>query len=226
LINRDTAYRVIADHLRTLTFAIADGAIPSNEGRGYVLRRILRRAVRYGMQTLNASPGFFASLVPIIIQRFGNTFPELIEKETMIQTMISHEEISFASLLQRGVQYFHEMITELQQQQQEAKSALIIPGEKAFFLYDTLGFPIDLTQLMAQEIGYTVDMQGIQHAMDAQKERSRQALKEQRLAGRTALVLGAEEVASLNKQGIPATEDDKKYLSYDEFIRNYRLGSL
>jgi alanyl-tRNA synthetase len=200
---RDTAYRVIADHIRTLTFAMTDGAVPSNEGRGYVLRRILRRAVRYGMQNLNAKPGFFAELVPVVVQAFGEFYPELKDKQQYVMSIISEEEQSFASLVERGIKYFNEVVAELK--------STVVPGDQAFYLYDSLGFPIDLTQIMAQEKGLSVDLQGFQAAMDAQKERGRAATRAKRLAGLEALTLGAEQTSYLQKAGVIPTDDSMKY---------------
>jgi alanyl-tRNA synthetase len=170
LANRDTAYRVLADHARTLTFAIADGAVPSNEGRGYVLRRILRRAVRYGMQTLGAKPGFFSQIVPIVGKCMGKTFPEVLEKQQNVIAIVKEEEASFSQLLEKGVKYLNELIS--------SGRAVdgVISGEEAFYLYDTLGFPIDLTQIMAAENNLRVDTDGFQAAMTLQKNRSRAAM--------------------------------------------------
>lgn len=203
---QDTAYRVIADHLRTLTFAITDGAVPSNEGRGYVLRRILRRAVRYGIQTLGAKPGFFSALIPQVAINFGSAFPELIEANQQVVDLVRDEEIAFASLLDRGVKYFNEMLQDM-----KIKNIRTIDGDKAFFLYDTLGFPVDLTQIMAAEHGLTVDLEGFHRAMNEQKERSRIAAKAKRLSGRVALSLGAEQVAFLQQHGVKPTNDAMKY---------------
>ena len=203
---KDMAYRVVADHIRTLCFAIADGAVPSNEGRGYVLRRILRRAVRYGIQTLGAKAGFFSSLVPYLVESLGSFYPELIKKQAFITEIISDEERAFTDLLERGVRYFSEMVTEI-----ETSGGKVITGDKAFFLYDTLGFPIDLTQLMAAEKGLSVDIVGFQNALENQKTRSRDAAREKRLAGRTALVFGAEQTAYLQGLGVQPTNDNSKY---------------
>lgn len=204
---RDMAYRVLADHVRTLSFAIADGAQPSNEGRGYVLRRILRRAVRYGMQTLGAKSGFFSQLVPSVAVHFGDAYPELRTKAAYIQSIISEEEQSFASLLERGIKYFSEQIIDMQ-----AREEKVVSGEMAFYLYDTLGFPVDLTQIMADEKGFKVDTTGFQAAMTAQKERGRQAGREKRLAGRADITLGPEQIAALQKtMAIPPTDDSSKY---------------
>ena len=205
---RDMAYRVVADHIRTLSFAIADGAVPSNEGRGYVLRRVLRRAVRYGMQTLGGKPGFFSQLVPMVAaSSLGDAFPELRTKSELVASVISEEERAFSSLLERGVKYFAELMEEVKRE-----GGQTISGERAFYLYDTLGFPVDLTQLMAAEKGLTVDLQGFQAAMTGQKERSRSAMRSKRLAGRTDLVFGAEQTSFLQKTGVTPTDDSFKYV--------------
>ena len=203
---KDMAYRVVADHIRTICFAIADGAVPSNEGRGYVLRRILRRAVRYGIQTLGAKPGFFTALVPHLVENMEGFYPELRKKQALIAEIIADEERAFTDLLDRGVKYFSEMVAEI-----EGAGTKVISGEKAFFLYDTLGFPVDLTQLMAAEKGLSVDLAGFQKALESQKSRSRDAAREKRLAGRTALVFGAEQTAYLQSTGVQPTDDSFKY---------------
>ncbi|CAB9513285.1 Alanine--tRNA ligase [Seminavis robusta] len=203
---RDTAYRAIADHARALSFAIADGAVPNNEGRGYVLRRILRRATRYGQQILQAEPGFFATLVPVVVDIFGDAYPELRQQQATIQEIIEEEERAFSKMLDRGIKFFSELEEEL-----KADKASVVTGEKAFFLYDTLGFPIDLTELMAEEAGLKVDSNGFEAEMTAQKERSRQAQKAARAGGATQLELQAEETALLSKSGIEPTDDSFKY---------------
>jgi alanyl-tRNA synthetase len=195
--NVDTAYRVIADHIRTLTFAITDGAVPGNVGRGYVLRRILRRAVRYGRQILNAKPGFLAQLVPTVIDRFGEAFPELRTDPARVASIIFDEEESFERTLDRGIRLF-----------EDVAGTGRISGEDAFRLYDTYGFPIDLTIQMAQERALTVDVEGFERAMEAARERSRQA--EQKDADRT-IALTAEAVASLRHMGVDPTDDTPKY---------------
>ena len=122
---KDMAYRVVADHIRTIAFAIADGAVPSNEGRGYVLRRVLRRAVRYG-QTLGAKPGFFSKLVPVLAAEYGKAFPELLTKQGEIIEIISEEEESFSAMLDRGVKYFNDLTTDIKD-----KKRLIVSGDEA-----------------------------------------------------------------------------------------------
>ena len=203
---KDTAYRAIADHARTLSFAIADGAIPNNEGRGYVLRRILRRATRYGQQILGAKPGFFQTLVPVVVNTFSDFYPELIEAQDKIIEVIADEEQAFSTMLDRGIKYFEELETTLKEE-----SRTEISGEKAFYLYDTLGFPVDLTELMAEEAGMTVDVTGFEAEMQAQKERSRQAQKAARSAGMPQLELVAEQTAWLSENDILPTDDSFKY---------------
>lgn len=206
---KDTAYRAIADHVRTLSFAIADGAVPNNEGRGYVLRRILRRAARYGSQVLQCEPGFLTKLVPTVVDTFGDAFPELRKQATTVQEVIAEEEQSFATMLERGIKYFGELKTDLQQQ-----GVQTVPGDQAFYLYDTLGFPIDLTEQMASEASLQVDTQGFSAAMQEQKERSRQAQKAARMGGSTdlpALELIAEQTAWLQDQNVLPTDDGFKY---------------
>jgi len=205
---KDTAYRVLADHARTLTFAIADGAIPNNEGRGYVLRRILRRATRYGQQILNCEPGFFAKLVPTVVETFGGAYPELVKQQDAVLAVIEEEESAFSSMLNRGIKFFDEEL--------KGKNDLVVPGDKAFYLYDTLGFPIDLTELMADEAGMTVDTEGFVSAMNEQKERSRQAQRAARGDGAVNLEFIAEQTAWLTQSGITPTDDAAKYVWNDD----------
>ena len=165
------AHRVIADHIRTLSFAIADGAIPGNEGRGYVLRRILRRAARFG-RTLNMHEPFIYQLVAVLAETMGEAFPELRDKEEYIALVIRSEEESFNQTLDRGLELFDKMVHVL-----KSKKATEIPGEEAFKLYDTYGFPLDLTELMAREHQMTVDREGFNRAMEEQRRRAREAGK-------------------------------------------------
>ncbi len=275
----DTAYRVIADHARTLTFAIADGAVPSNEGRGYVLRRVLRRAVRYGRQMLGAETGFLAGLVPVIVEQMGEAFAELRKREKFVREVVLEEEESFGRTLDRGLRVFasyagdavfrqftlkddtenkyllaltretmpaqiervldqddrrpiamgideHSTFTIferghdepfLQFSYAEVTPRLIehyfesVPrmlGEDVFKLYDTYGFPPDLTQLMAEERGLTVDIEGFERCMAEQRERSRAGGK---AGSDRALTMTAEAVESLRQRGIPPTDDSSKY---------------
>jgi len=200
----DTAYRVIADHIRTLTFAITDGAMPSNVGRGYVLRRILRRAVRYGRQMLNARSGFFAQLVPVVVDRFGEAFPELRRDPARVASIILEEEESFGRTLDRGIKLFEKVAG-------EARSRTI-GGSDAFRLYDTFGFPIDLTVLMAQERGLLVDMEAYELERSRAEDLSRGVAKE---GEARALALSGEEVAKLQRLGVEVTDDAHKFEDRD-----------
>mmetsp|Transcript_3070 Transcript_3070/g.8679 ORF Transcript_3070/g.8679 Transcript_3070/m.8679 type:complete len:969 (-) Transcript_3070:118-3024(-) len=202
----DMAYRVVADHIRTLSFAIADGAVPSNDGRGYVLRRVLRRAVRFGRQNLGAELGFFAKLVPTFVNLMGKTFPELIEKQDHVTAIIRDEEDSFNRTLDKG-------LVEFQKRAEGLKKGGVFPGADAFFLYATMGFPVDLTELMAEEKGLTLDRQGFEAAMEEEQEKSRKAHLENQMAGMAGkdMRLVAEQTAHLVGQGVTATDDSHKY---------------
>ncbi|MGI8430904.1 MAG: alanine--tRNA ligase, partial [Chthoniobacterales bacterium] len=162
----DIAFRVIADHIRTLSFALADGIQPSNEGRGYVLRRILRRAVRYG-RSLGLQEPFFFRLVDVVSLTMGGVFPELSVKESQIVETIKCEEESFNKTLDRGLELF----------ERETEEATNISGAFAFRLYDEQGFPLDLTELMARERGLAVDTAGFEELMEEQRDRARKAQK-------------------------------------------------
>lgn len=163
--------RVIADHIRALTFAIADGAVPGNEGRGYVLRRILRRASRYGRK-INLHEPFLYQLVDVLAETMGDVFPEIKEKQNYIKKVIKGEEESFNATLDRGIDLFEEIIEKLNKKKEK-----LIPGEDVFKLYDTFGFPVDLTNIMAIEKGFTIDEARFNELMNQQKERSRETRK-------------------------------------------------
>ena len=164
----DVACRVLADHARALTFAIADGIIPSNEGRGYVLRRILRRAVRYGRQRLGIDGAVVSPLVPTVVDMMGRMFPELAQRRQYVLETIQDEEAAFARTLDRGIELFQRQADKLRQAGQKK-----ISGDVAFDLYATYGFPVDLTELMAEESGLTVDMGGYEAAMKDHQDTSR-----------------------------------------------------
>lgn len=161
------AYRVVADHVRALAFAIADGALPSNEGRGYVLRRILRRAARFGRNLGLAEP-FLYRLVPTLTEEMGAAYPELSSARDKVEKVVRSEEESFGRTLDHGIELFEDIV-----RRAGAEGRNEIRGEEAFKLYDTYGFPVDLTQLMADEKDMTVDMAGFEAEMEGQRERSR-----------------------------------------------------
>ena len=280
----DTAYRVIADHVRTLTFALTDGAVPGNEGRGYVLRRILRRAVRFGRQTLGAKSGFFSRLVPVVVEHMGEAFPELKRDPQRVIDLVFDEEESFSRTLDKGIERwwiaanhaidkrFLDDLNEYdtpprfftggstqpfasandipsftalgeapfgakstrivreghaegsivwegvatdwkkEQSQQYCSSPPIISGAAAFSLYDTYGFPVDLTMLMAEERGLEVDEAGFEAEMEAQKQRSRLGAKQ---GGGEGLGLDAEAIAKLRSLKVSETDDSHKFHGRD-----------
>ena len=163
------AHRVIADHVRMLTFSISDGALPSNDGRGYVLRRILRRATRYG-RNLGLKEAFIYKLVPIVVDVMGEAYPELKERVPYIQKVIKSEEDAFVQTLDRGLQIFNRLVSDT-----KAGATRVISGEDVFKLYDTYGFPVDLTSLMAAEVGLGVDLPGFESLMRSQREKARKS---------------------------------------------------
>ena len=166
----DVAMRVIADHIRTIAFAITDGQLPSNAKAGYVIRRILRRAVRYGYTFLGRREAFMYSLLPVLIQTMGEAYPELVAGRELIEKVMREEEESFLRTLETGIRLLDKQIEECQRQGQQ-----VLDGQAAFVLYDTYGFPLDLTALILSEQGMTVDEAGFDAAMQQQKERARNA---------------------------------------------------
>jgi alanyl-tRNA synthetase len=162
----DVAMRVIADHVRAIAFAIADGQLPSNNKAGYVIRRILRRAVRYGYTFLNLNEPFIYKLIPVLKDQLGSYFTELGAQQSLIDKVIAEEEGSFLRTLSHGINKFNQYVA-------ANEGEKVIKGDFAFELYDTYGFPIDLTSLMAREAGLDVDMEGFSKGLELQKERSR-----------------------------------------------------
>ena len=165
----DIAIRVISDHVRAVAFSIADGQLPSNSGAGYVIRRILRRAIRYGFTFLNTKEPFIHKLVPTLVKQMGKAFPELVSEKNLITNVIREEEVSFLRTLDQGLVLLENVINNTQGKE--------VSGEKAFELYDTYGFPIDLTALILRERGYDLDEAGFKAELQKQKERSRAATK-------------------------------------------------
>lgn len=201
----DTAYRVLADHARTLTYAITDGARPSNEGRGYVLRRVLRRAVRYGQQVLGAEKGFFSKIVPTVAECYGHAFPELREKIDFVVEVVLDEEMAFNKTLDRGVREFNRIAESL-------PAGGTVSGADCFMLYDRLGFPVDLTEIMADEHEkrLRVDMAGFNAELEAARTRSREARKNRKGAP-VQLFLEGEQTKFLAESGAAPTDDSDKY---------------
>jgi alanyl-tRNA synthetase len=250
----DEAYRVIGDHIRTLVFAITDGGMPSNEGRGYVLRRILRRAVRYGRQKLGAPEGFLAGLAPTVIETMGEAFPELVPNGERVIGIIAEEETSFGKTIDKGMihleilknsaygtayaqskglQWLGHMDENHQFRNTDGSTETVIldnqsmaffvenqgviqpqlSGEDTFKLYDTYGFPVDLTQIIGLEQGLKVDLEGFEKAMEEAKQRSRQGGRKE--TGEQKIELRAEQVAKLGHLHVKPTDDSFKFNTRD-----------
>ncbi len=171
----DIAFRVLADHARCVSCAIADGILPGNEGRNYVIRRILRRGIMYGRKSLNLKQGDFTALIDPVVASLGSVFPELHTQRTMIERAIRAEEESFGKTLDKGLAIFTAEVTALRAN--KTATPQVIPGAIAFSLYDTYGFPLDMTQLLATEHGLTVDAAGFEQLMEEQRGRGRAARK-------------------------------------------------
>lgn len=196
----DMAYRVLADHVRTLTIALADGGRPDNTGRGYVLRRILRRAVRYATEKLNAKPRFLSSLVQPVVDLLGDTFPELRRDPHATVDILDEEESQFLKTLSRGRSLLNRTIAKLG----ESKT---LPGDVAWRLYDTYGFPVDLTQLMVEERGLAVDMVVYEEA-----KKKAQLLSQGKGASiEDTIGLDIHAITDLQTRGVPPTDDSPKY---------------
>ncbi len=257
------AMRVIADHIRTLTFAIGDGAVPGNDGRGYVLRRILRRASRYGRK-INLTEPFLYKLVNVVVQNFGGVFPEIKINQSNIEKIIKAEEESFNITLDRGIDLFNEIVTlqitellrkkygdayyvtdgkdiskndylikvnkrednipvmeiylsqwDVKTTQDQLNSKPVISGEDVFKLYDTYGFPVDLTNVMAREKGFSIDEEGFNILMEQQRQRGRESSKEKFASVNIA-------ITDLNSFEMSRTET-LEFTGYDELASNAHI---
>ena len=164
------AMRVIADHIRTISFSIADGQLPSNTGAGYVIRRILRRAIRYGYQSLNLKEPFMHRLVPVLAHQMGQAFPELVSQKILIEKVIKEEEVSFFRTLENGLKRIDQVCANTIKEKKQ-----VVDGPVVFELYDTYGFPVDLTSLIARGYGLSIDEKGFNEELEKQKNRSREA---------------------------------------------------
>ncbi|KAF2405139.1 putative alanyl-tRNA synthetase [Trichodelitschia bisporula] len=200
----DTAYRVVADHVRTVTFAISDGSVPNNVGRGYVVRRVLRRGARYARRYLNADIGsFFSKIVPALVQQMGDMFPEIRQKEQDVKEILDEEEQAFAMTLDRGETMFNKFA-----QQCRIHDSKSLPGDQVWRLYDTYGFPVDLTKLMAEELGLDINEDDLKVAQDKAREASKGVKK-----GAASLVkLDVHDLGALEKMNdVPKTDDSAKF---------------
>ncbi|WP_080240806.1 alanine--tRNA ligase [Spirosoma rigui] len=200
----DVAMRVIADHIRAVSFAIADGLVPSNAKAGYVIRRILRRAIRYGYSYLNLTEPFMTKLVPTLALQFADVFPELNAQRDFVATVIREEEVSFLRTLGTGLGRLDQIIADL-----SGKQTSVIPGETVFELNDTFGFPADLTALIGREKGLSIDEAGFQKALQEQKARSRKDASSS--AGDW---IDVNEVDSTRFVGYDQTESDTSIVKY------------
>ena len=200
----DTAYRVVADHVRLLTFSISDGAIPNNEGRGYVVRRVLRRGARYARKYFDVEIGnFFSKIVPTLVEQMGSMFPEIRKKEEDVKEILDEEELSFAKTLDRGERQFEHYA-----QASKDKKSKSLHGADVWQLYDTFGFPVDLTRLMAEERGLTIDDNEFKNARLKAKEASRG----EKRAAADLIKLDVHDLGTLEKMpGVPKTDDTAKF---------------
>lgn len=200
----DTAYRVVADHIRTLMFAISDGVVPNNEGRGYVIRRVLRRGARYARKYFEVDIGnFFSKLVPTVLEQLGEIFPELQKKQADVKEILDEEELSFAKTLDRGERQFEHYA-----QQAKVKGSDKLHGADVWRLYDTFGFPVDLTRIMAEERSLTIDDNEFEEA----RLKAREASKGQKKAAADVVKLGVHELGKLDKMNdVLKTDDSSKF---------------
>lgn len=197
----DMAYRVVADHVRTLTIALSDGGRPDNTGRGYVLRRILRRGIRYAIEKLGGKPGTFAGLVNVVVDILGDTFPEVRKDPHSVMDVINEEEVQFLKTLNRGKSLLERTVSKL------PAAEKTLPGDVAWRLYDTYGFPIDLTQLMCEERSLSIDMNAYEEA-----KKTAQLMSQAKGAGEDdTLALDVHAINELQSKGVPTTNDLLKY---------------
>lgn len=204
----DIALRVISDHIRAIAFAIADGQLPSNNKAGYVIRRILRRAVRYGYTFLGFKEPFLNTMMPILADQFDGVFPELISQKDFITKVIREEELSFLRTLEKGLAKLDVIKKEV------AESSKVIDGKTAFELYDTYGFPYDLTSLIARESGLSVDEAGFQKEMEVQKSRSKKDAETS--TGDWVELKAIEEVKFLGYESVTGSSQISKYREVEE----------
>ena len=200
----DTAYRVVADHVRMMSFSIADGGVPNNVGRGYVVRRVLRRGARFARKYFETEIGsFFSKIVPTLVEQMGDMFPELKKKEADIKEILDEEEKSFAKSLDRG-----EVMFEKYALKAKAKGSNDLPGDDVWRLYDTYGFPVDLTKIMAEERGLNINDKEVEEA----QEKAREASKGEKKAGAALVKFDVHDLSALdNMDDVPKTDDSAKF---------------
>lgn len=204
----DTAYRVVADHIRLLTFAISDGAVPNNEGRGYVVRRVLRRGSRYARKYFNVEIGsFFSKILPALVEQMGEQFPEIVKKQNDVKEILDEEEEAFAKTLDRGEKQFEKYAA-----QAVSNGSKKLTGADVWRLYDTFGFPEDLTKLMAEERELSIDEEEVAVA----REKAREASKSIKDAVQAFPKLNVHQISELKDQlKVPVTDDEAKFFKGD-----------
>lgn len=204
----DTAYRVVADHIRTLAIAISDGAVPNNDGRGYVMRRVLRRGVRYARKYLNAEIGsFFSKILPAVVEQLGPIFPELVKKQQDVSEILNEEELAFSRTLDRGEAQFEKYAAKASKE-----GAKKLEGDVVWRLYDTFGFPVDLTKLMAEERGLEIDEAEVKVA----QEKAREASKAVKESVQEFPKLDVHRIAEFEQQlKLERTDDEPKFVKGD-----------
>eukprot|EP00592_Proboscia_alata_P017398 CAMPEP_0194396058 /NCGR_PEP_ID=MMETSP0174-20130528/124774_1 /TAXON_ID=216777 /ORGANISM="Proboscia alata, Strain PI-D3" /LENGTH=996 /DNA_ID=CAMNT_0039192075 /DNA_START=186 /DNA_END=3176 /DNA_ORIENTATION=+ len=221
---RDMGYRVVADHIRTLCFAISDGAHPSNDGRGYVLRRVLRRAVRYGRQNLGAQLGFFAKLVPTVVELMGGFYPDLVTKQTEVTRVILEEEESFSATIDKGIKLFNDLASRAL----ASSTPTVFSGDDAHKLFTSNGFPVDLTQLMAEEKGLVLDVKRFEEKMAEEKLLSQEDYKRKKAGGSGGknMAMEAEQTSHLLKTLNVKPTDDAAKFEWDVALTDCRLDAI
>ncbi|CAH8648927.1 unnamed protein product [Schistosoma rodhaini] len=210
----DMAYRVLADHARVLTIALGDGGRAQNTGRGYVIRRILRRAVRFAVEVLNAKPGFLATLVDIVVETLGDAFPEITRDPDTIKELINEEEEQFLVTLKRGRRFFDRVIKDLKA---SGSNNTTLSGEVAWGLYETYGFPLDLTQILAEEHHLKIDLNGYEKAKEEAQIRS----QSRKCTGGSIMDLTVHALAELKSKNISVTDDSEKFVYTSDLNGNY-----
>jgi len=204
---KDTAYRVVADHIRMLSIAIADGQIPGTDGRAYVLRRVVRRAVRYADDFLKAPPDFFSKLVPCVVETLGDAFPSLKENQQTIQRVLKEEETLFRRTMKNGKRKFNNIVKKLRKHEQN-----YFPAEEAAKLFTTYGYPADLTRILCQEEGLKYDECRVEQLLEEEKEKSKKAQQKKKEKEANAVKMSPDALVYLSENlNVPATDDSFKY---------------
>jgi alanyl-tRNA synthetase len=222
---KDTAYRVVADHIRMLSIAIADGQNPGSDGRAYVLRRVIRRAVRYGDEFLHAPPDFFGKLVPSVVKTLGSAFPSLVENQAQVERVLKEEEKLFRRTLKNGRRKFDNLVKKMEKNGENTFSS-----QEAARLFTTYGFPADLTRIMCEERGFKYDECAVEELLAAEKQKSKDAQAKKQAMQANAVKMAPDALAHLSETlGVPPTDDSFKYDVEDinaKILAIYKDGSF